>query len=87
MLLLQAQLSRTNDPAASAIWEGCRNTYQTASSWISSSDPAAHLDHFRFESLADRHYAVTDLIAAARAQAWMYPRGSYGLVEDAIQAA
>ena len=89
--LVQAQLFLTNAPQTSALLVAdAEVTYQTGlSSWISASNPDAHLRIVSaFESLADsasRRDAT--LFAAARAQAWTgILAGSYGIVEDAIQS-
>ena len=89
--LVQAQLSLTSDPAACAILvKDAEVTYQTGLlSWISASDPDAHLRIVSaFESLADSaSRGDTTSFAAARAQAWTgILAGSYGIVEDAIQS-
>src|SRR5215213_859827 len=88
--LVQAQLSLTSDPNASAqLVEEAEAAYQTGlSHLIAVSNPEAHL---RVTSAFD---ALTDSIlsddavsfAAARAQAWTgILAGSYAIVEDAIQ--
>ena len=88
--LVQAQLSLTNDPAASAMLvNDAEVIYQTAlSSWISASDPDAHLRIISaFGSLAvSASRSDATAFAAARAQAWTgILAGSYVLVEEAIQ--
>jgi high-affinity iron transporter len=89
--LVQAQLSLTSDPTISVMLvKDAEVTYQTGlSSWISASNPDAHLRIISaFENLADsasRSDATS--FAAARAQAWTgILAGSYVLVEDAIQS-
>src|SRR5262245_54772939 len=89
--LVQAQLSLTSDPIASAdLLKDAEATYQTAlSSWISASNPRAHLRiDSAFNALVDSASRgdVTSF-AAARAQAWTgILAGSYRIVEDAIQS-
>jgi high-affinity iron transporter len=89
--LVQAQLSLTGDPNASAVLlQEVEATYQTAlSDKIAAVDPDSHLRILSaFEDLADSiSRGETVSFAAARAHVWTgILAGSYAIVENAIQS-
>src|SRR5688572_4221820 len=88
--LVEAQLSMTNDPSASAqLVQEAETAYQTRlSDAIAASNPEAHQRvTSAFEALAESvSHGDAASFAAARAQAWTgILAGSYSIVEEAIQ--